>query len=372
MVALWLAAAAVLLPPRRSSAGPRTRSPPAGWPPGPPLLLAAVLVKPTAVLHGAPLVLGWFLVDRRSAWRLVAALAASGLAALGRCSCATGGGFLWATPPLGPAPRRPSRARRSCRSCASARSVWPILVLALGRLRRGRPRRGASPARAGAAAAGRGAGRRAPPWASTAPRGTTSSPSRGPGRGDRLVVGAAARRPGRGAGAAVATPAVGALVASCSRRPGVFPLPTAARRGDRPAPSTASRSDVSRGGRAARFLVEPARPRLLPRQAARRDRGLELPHAGPPAPPAPSASRPASSAPYSLVVGTWPLAPRPLAEARQTGYRYVGACRLGFYFGPVLTRVYVRRDLPFTLPASQGARCGPTSPGRSLNLEPPP
>jgi len=63
---------------------------------------------------------------------------------------------------------------------------------------------------------------------------------------------------------------------------------------------------------------------------------------------------------------------RPLAEALQKGYRYVGACSLGWYFGPVLTRVYVRRDVPFTLPASQGARCGPTAAGRSLTREPPP
>ena len=39
---------------------------------------------------------------------------------------------------------------------------------------------------------------------------------------------------------------------------------------------------------------------------------------------------------------------RPLAEALQKGYRYLGAGSLGWHFGPVLTRVYVRRDLPFT------------------------
>ena len=59
------------------------------------LVLAAVLTKPTAVVHAAPLVLGWLLVDRRSFLRLVLLLCALGLLSLGLLQLATAGGFLW-------------------------------------------------------------------------------------------------------------------------------------------------------------------------------------------------------------------------------------------------------------------------------------
>jgi hypothetical protein len=93
MLALWLGAAVVLLP-ARLQPGADTLSR-ARLLAGAGLLLAAVLVKPTAIVHGAPLVLGWFLVHRGSAWRLTAAMAAGGLAALAALQAATDGGFLW-------------------------------------------------------------------------------------------------------------------------------------------------------------------------------------------------------------------------------------------------------------------------------------
>jgi hypothetical protein len=62
------------------------------------LLLASVLAKPTAVIHGAPLVLGWFLVDRRSLWRLTGAMLAGGIGALVLLQIVTDGGFLWTAP----------------------------------------------------------------------------------------------------------------------------------------------------------------------------------------------------------------------------------------------------------------------------------
>jgi hypothetical protein len=66
-----------------------------------------VLTKPTAVLHGAPLVLGWLLVDRKSAVRFGGAVAAGGLLSLGMLQWATGGGFLWVMRLWGLHPRRP-------------------------------------------------------------------------------------------------------------------------------------------------------------------------------------------------------------------------------------------------------------------------
>lgn len=96
MIALWLAAACALMPSRLEK-GADALSRARLWT-GALLLLASVLAKPTAAIHGAPLVLGWFLVDRASAWRLTAVVAAGGLGALGALQLVTGGGFLWTAP----------------------------------------------------------------------------------------------------------------------------------------------------------------------------------------------------------------------------------------------------------------------------------
>ncbi len=72
MTTLWLWAAVALLP-RRLERG-ADRLTPTRAIGGSALLLAAVLTKPTAVLHGALLVLGWPLVDIRSALALIARL----------------------------------------------------------------------------------------------------------------------------------------------------------------------------------------------------------------------------------------------------------------------------------------------------------
>ena len=93
MIALWFAAATALLPARLQQGADRLSN--ARLWTGAVLLLACVLAKPTAVVHGAPLVLGWFLVDRASAWKLSAAMLALGLAALGVLQWASDGGFLW-------------------------------------------------------------------------------------------------------------------------------------------------------------------------------------------------------------------------------------------------------------------------------------
>src|SRR5574340_123899 len=58
--------------------------------------LLAILTKPTAVLHCAPLIVGWWLVDRRSAWKLTATGLASLAASIALVQWATGGGFLGA------------------------------------------------------------------------------------------------------------------------------------------------------------------------------------------------------------------------------------------------------------------------------------
>jgi hypothetical protein len=93
MVALWLLAALLLLPSRLERGADRLCRRRLLL--GNALLLAAVLAKPSAALLGAPLILGWFLVDVRSAWRAAAVIVAFGLSALAAFQLATGGEFLW-------------------------------------------------------------------------------------------------------------------------------------------------------------------------------------------------------------------------------------------------------------------------------------
>lgn len=95
MHSLWVLAALPLLPRRLERGADRLC-----WrriAAGSALLFAAALAKPTAVLHGAPLVLGWLLVDLASLARLVLALAAVGTLWIAAMQWATAGGYLWVT-----------------------------------------------------------------------------------------------------------------------------------------------------------------------------------------------------------------------------------------------------------------------------------
>lgn len=93
MFALWIAAALPLMPETLAAGGDRLTTP--RLVAGSALLMLAVLAKQTAVLHGAPLVVGWWLVDRRSATRLAGVLTAAGILAFLVLQVATHGGFLW-------------------------------------------------------------------------------------------------------------------------------------------------------------------------------------------------------------------------------------------------------------------------------------
>jgi hypothetical protein len=127
LIALWLWAAVLLLPRElRTGADRLSRGRIAG---GTALLLAATLVKPTAAVHGLPLVLGWFLVDRRSAWRLIAVLAASGLATVTLLQAATRGGFVDAILVWRLHGREPGLLAKILTDFI-LRS-WPVLLLAL-------------------------------------------------------------------------------------------------------------------------------------------------------------------------------------------------------------------------------------------------
>ena len=69
---------------------------------------------------------------------------------------------------------------------------------------------------------------------------------------------------------------------------------------------------------------------------------------------------------YTLIVETWPLPPlRPWLNALQGRYRYLGGCRLGWYFGSVVSHVHVRRDLRAALPQGPSVRCLPAQEART-------
>ncbi len=121
-----LAGAAALLLPRELSRGADALSTPRLFA-GACMLLGSVLIKPTAALHGAPLVLGWWLVDRRSALRLAITTTALGCAALAALQWLTSGGFLWVNRLWLVHSRVPGQASRILLSFVAV--TWPVLAL---------------------------------------------------------------------------------------------------------------------------------------------------------------------------------------------------------------------------------------------------
>jgi hypothetical protein len=138
MLALWLLAAVVLLPARLSRGAGVL-----GWRRvaiGTALLLAAAFTKPTAVIHAAPLVVGWFAVDRRSALRLASTVAALGAGLVLLLEWATAGAFLWVTRAWTLHEIQPGLAQVILRH--SAASLWPLVAVAAAALVAARGRRG--------------------------------------------------------------------------------------------------------------------------------------------------------------------------------------------------------------------------------------
>jgi hypothetical protein len=346
MIALWLWAAVALLPrglARGADAlsGGRVAA-------GAALLLAATLVKPTAAVHGAPLVLGWFLIDRRSAWRLAGTMAVVGAAAVAALEVATGGGYLramglWALHP----------AVRGLPASILARFVtlaWPVLVLALGvglaaRAAGGRPER--DPAvllLAGGLAIAPLMGKQGAAWNYLLPLYAATVVATG--------AWAAALR----ARAAVAAGAALLALALAASRP--FPLPTAVDE------TTAAFfygfiQDVERRTGGPILATRPDLVYFVVGQPAEVDGGNFLHLAAGGAPGTESVLRGLEERRYALVVWTWPLPDSPRwTDALLRGYARVGACRLGWYFGaPFPSHLAVRRGLavPFAPPA--GTRC---------------
>jgi hypothetical protein len=348
MIALWLWAAVALLP---RELGPGRDSLPAGRIAlGTSLLLAAVLAKPTAVVHGAPLVLGWFLVDRRSAWRLAGATSAAGLAVLGLLHVATGGGLVWVRRFWAMQPTVPGHSAELL--ARFTLHAWPVLALALGTgvaawAARARPHR--DPAllllAGGLAVApllakqGAAANYLVPLLAAT-------------------VVAAcrwgATFRAGAVAGAALA-------LALAATRP--FPLPTAL--DEATARTFYGFTQEVRRRSGGPFLA--TRPELVYFLA-----GQPVPIEGSGfhyvaaagSPQTEDALRGLEEARYALVVWTWPLPDSPRwTSALHGSYERVGQCRLGYYYGaPFPSHLALRRDLAVPFEPPPGTRCEAAQP----------
>lgn len=126
MTALWLTGAAVILPRSLDRGADRLTWRRAGL--GASILLAAILVKLSAIAHVAPLVLGWLLVDLASGLRLAALLGGGGLAALIGLQLTTSGGFMIAMELWRVNPILPGLIRHHASLFFD--STWPVFLFA--------------------------------------------------------------------------------------------------------------------------------------------------------------------------------------------------------------------------------------------------
>lgn len=354
MTALWLWAGVPLLPrslergadalsPRRLAAGVA-------------LLLAAVLVKPTAVFHGAPLVLGWFLVDRRSAWRLTVATGAAGLAALGALEVATGGGFLWVNRLWALHPTVPHLPLAVAGRFATL--AWPVLLLALGTFvaawaSRSRPHR--EPAvllLAGGLAVAPLLFKQGAAWNYLLP-----------------LFAATVVAAGRWGLVLRHWPAVASVLALVLAATRPFPLPTAVDE------ATARffygfTQEVQRGTGGPLLVTRPDLVYFLAGQPAEIEGTSFLHLAAGGAPGTEGVLRGLEDGRYALVVWTWPLPDSPRwTGALLRGYARVGGCRLGYYYGaPFASHLAVRRGLAVRFDPPPGTRCS-ASPDRGTGVE---
>lgn len=343
MIALWLWAAVPLLP-RTLERGEDTLSA-RRLAAGAALLLAAVLVKPTAVLHGAPLVLGWFLVDRRSGWRLVGTMSAAGLAAVAALQVATGGGFLWVNRLWALHPTDPGLPFKIVARFAAL--AWPVLLLALGTLlsawaARGRPHR--EPALLlllGGLAIAPLLGKQGASWNYLVPLFAAT-----------VVAAGRWARPFR---AWPAPASVLALVLAATRP---FPLPTAV---DEATARTfyGFTQEVQRRSGGPLLVSRPDLVYFLAGQPAEIEGSSFLHLAAGGAPGTEGVLRRLEERRYALVVWTWPLPDAPeWTSALLRGYVRVGECRLGWFFGAAFpSHLAVRRGLQVAFAPPPGTRC---------------
>jgi hypothetical protein len=358
MMALWLWAAVALLPADLSFGGDRLST--RRLLTGASLVIAAALAKPTALVHAAPLVAGWFVVDRRSAWRLSVVVGAVGLAVLAALQVATHGGFLWVNSLWALHSAVKGQGPRIAWYFLAL--VWPTLTLALvvvlaSAIAGRRPLRnpawllvlgglGALPM---LGKHGAGFNYLMPLYAGLVLVATTSFDV-SPGRRRSLAA------------AALAATALLALALAATR---YFPTPS--KLDERTARAFYGFTETVHRQAGGPFLVSsPDLVYFLAGQAVEIE-GTSFVHLviGR-APGADDVLRRLQRREYSMVVETWRLPQTPeWTQALRAGYRNVGGCRLGWYFGSAVTHVHLRKDLPLAFEPPSGTRCAPAGPGSS-------
>lgn len=355
-LALWLWAAVVLLPPRLERGAERL-----GWGRsllGSALLVTGVLTRPTTLLVGAPLVLGWWLVDRGSAARLWSTLLGVGLVGVGFVQLASRGGYL-ATVALWRAhftvPRQLTYLVTA--ELVDCGALWLVAALGLllaARAARGLPRDGALLLVAGGllmvpplAKAGASINYLIPLAAATAVLAL------------RAWAGwAVAALPGPRRAWALLPPSLAALVLVGQQTlyvPGAADAATAARfyallaeaRAATGAPLLALTPDYA-------YVLQGQRVEMhgsaLPALELSRAPGVEL-----------LLERLRAQRYAAVVIDPqyWPDRPEWHA-ALQAGYRLAGRCRLGYYYGNLTVfYVMVRNDTDLAFETAGGARCEP-------------
>ena len=355
MLTFWLLAALVLLP-RQLARGADALTP-QRTAFGVVLLLAAVLTKQTAVLHGAPLVLGWWWVDRRSAVRLASWLAGASLAVVLVLQWATAGGFLWVNRVwVLHGAWDPALALKI--TVFFALRAWPVLLVgavALWVAVRGpaaeQARRDSSLLLVvGALAAAPLIGKYGAWWNYVLPLLPAAAVTAA--RAAAAPPGSPTRRPRPGLAWAAAL-AVLALVTAASER---FPLPTAADEKTASAFYGYVREHTLESGGPI-LAIRPELAYVVVGQSVEMEGSGYLQIAGNHAPGTERIVQRLASGTYTLALVSWPMPAEAYAELSRS-YRYAGSCRLGYYFGLSSVAVLPRQDLVRPLPTAADVRCG--------------
>ncbi len=356
MLALLLLAAIPLLPAALVAGSDRLS--PGRIAGGAVLVVAAALAKATAVVHAAPLVLGWLLVDRRSAVRLALAVGAAGLAAVLALQWLTAGGFLWVNRIWS---YHPSVAwLPGVVAFDFLKLAWPLLLVAAASVLAAAERLqvlrdGAVLLVAGALAVLPLTAKYGASWNYLVP--AVPALAVLSARSWAIPGNALQGIPRPVAGAAFL--AVAALVLSLTR---TFPLPTA--EDERTGRAFyAYVADLAREGRGPILAVRPELAYYLVGQPVEME-GSALAHlARAHAPGTELIEQRLEEARYSLLIWTWPLPDTGgYRAAAERSYAPAGGCKLGYYFGEVTATLLPRRDLFRPMLPQAGTRCGSSVP----------
>jgi len=358
MLVFWLFAAAALLPARLERGADRLS--PGRIAAGSALLVLGAVFKPTTVVHGAPLVLGWLAVDRRSGLRLLASVGGLGLAALLLLQLATHGGFLWLLRVWSYHGTLPG-LREAILSHSLGR-MWPYLAFAAAAfLVAARGSRGVQGAfRESAWLLVLGVPLVVPmlskfgaSWNYLVPL----APALSVLAGRLLAPGGPPRAADVGTREALG-PALTAAVALALAATRPFPLPGELDRRSADAFYGYVKEHTRRTGGPI-FATRPELAYVVVGQPVEMEGSCFEPLARNHAPGTERVLARLSEARYTLLVEMHKLPESGgYREAAARGYVHAGGCNLSFYFGTVPVHLFTRRDLPLYMTPPPGTRCG--------------